>query len=267
MKSLALLTSTVAALGAGVAAAETRISYATGLDYSSGKYGESESTEVASIPLAIRITNGGWSVRASTSYMRVSGPADIADLENGGSDSSGSSGGGGSSAAPRTGIEQGFGDTTLSLSRTFERLGGSGLYVEASGRVRLPTGDDSKGLGVGVTDFALAAEVGVNERAGGASLQLTRRFLGERDGAERNDGWQLNSSAWLRAGQRTQIGAFGSWREATATLGDDPAQAGAFVSHRLTSQVRLALNASVGLSEASPDYSGGLRLTWRPDAN
>ena len=63
---------------------------------------------------------------------------------------------------------------------------------------------------------------------------------------------------------RSQLGAFGSWREATSDGREDPAQVGGYVSYRISPQVRVAINAAAGMSDASADYSTGVRLTWKP---
>lgn len=252
----ALAASVAVITGAGAAHADTTWSVATGLDFSSGDYGGAEDTEVTSIPLTLRVVNGNWVFRASTSYLSVTGPADVADADDGG--------GGGGGVTTRIGTERGMGDTNLSVAHTWRDLGGSDAYFETTARVRLPTGDEDKGLGVGATDYGLAGEIGVSGSGGGASLGLTRRFLGDRTGVDRQDGWQVNASAWLRPQPRTTLGVFGYWREASIDGRDDPAQAGVFASHRITPEVRLSANLAGGLSDASADYTAGFRLTWRP---
>ncbi|GAM97873.1 hypothetical protein U91I_01502 [alpha proteobacterium U9-1i] len=258
-----LLASAAVAMSVGVAHAETTYSVASGIDFSSGDYGGATDTEVVSLPLVVRVTNGKWAFRASTSYLQIDGPADVADVDAGAGDGTG--GAGGSSGTPiRSGTERGIGDTNLSVSRTFRRVGGTDAYFETTARVRLPTGDEDAGLGVGATDYQLAGEVGVNKRGGGGSIELARRFLGDRAGVQREDGWQLSANTWMRTGEHTQLGAFGSWREAAIVGRDDPAQVGVFVTQQLTSNVRVSVNASGGLSDGSPDYATGIRFTWRP---
>jgi hypothetical protein len=254
-----LFASVAVAMSVGVANAETNYSVASGVDYSSGDYGGDADTEVISVPLVFRVTNGKWAFRAATSYLQIEGPADVADL-----DGDGAGDGAGAGAPVRTSADRGLGDTNLSVSRTFRNIAGSGAYFEATARVRLPTGDEDAGLGVGTTDYQLAGEVGVNKRNAGGSVELARRFLGDRTGVERQDGWQVSANTWIRTGEHTQLGAFGSWREAAISGRDDPAQAGVFVSQQLTENVRMSLNVSGGLSDASPDYATSLRFTWRP---
>lgn len=238
----------------GVARAETALSFATGVEYSSGEYGGEETTEVVAVPFAVRLTVDEWTFRASSSYLSVTGPADISeDGESGGS------------AVVRNGSERGFGDTTLSLERAFRQIGGSDAYAAITARVRLPSGDDDKGLGTGAIDYALLTEVGISNHLGGAYISAGYRFLGERDdGPERQDGMLAGVAAWLPVGNRMRVGAFGNWRQASVDGNDDPATAGAYVSYRVAERLRVTLTATGGLSNASPDYIAGVRFNWLP---
>ncbi len=238
----------------GIASAETQFTISTGLDYSSGDYGGEEDTEVIAVPLSARLSVGDWAFRVSSAYLKVDGPANIADNDGDG---------GSSGVIMRDGEERGFGDTTVSVERSFREIGGSDVYVELAARVRLPTGDDTKGLGVGATDYIAASEIGVSSRNGGAYVSFGYRFLGDNDVDERQDGAQAGVGGWLPAGDRTRVGAFASWRRASIDGNEDPASAGVYVSHRLTDRVRVSLTASGGLSDASADYSSGVRLSWR----
>lgn len=247
---------------AETASAETRVSFSSGMDYSSGDYGQTTDTEVVSVPFSARISNRKWSLRASLAYVSITGPADVVDTTDGG-DAGGGSGSGGT--VTRMGTETGLGDTSLTLTRSFSNLGGSHAYLDLSGRVRLPTGDDNKGLGVGTTDYRLNAELGTSGRPGGGYVALGRRFLGDRAGSDRQDGWQATIGGWLRAGDKTRVGGFYFWRDSSFSGGTDPSELGGYVSYRLTDDLRVSLSASGGLSEASPDFSTGLRFTWRSD--
>ncbi len=243
---------------AGTAQAEVRLSFSTGVDYSSGEYGGEDTTEVISVPFGVRLSVDDWTFRASSSYLHVTGPADISeDSETGGS----------SGVVVRDGAERGIGDTTVSVDKAFRRIGGSNAYVQVSARARLPTGDEERGLGVGVVDYSLVTEAGISSDAGGVYVSTGYRFLGQRDdGTQREDGMQAGIGAWLPAGNRARVGAFGSWREASVEGNDDPANAGAYVSYRMSERLRVTFTASGGLSDASPDYTAGIRFNWLPGA-
>ncbi len=240
------------------AQAETRLSFSTGVDYSSGKYGAEEETEVIAVPFGVRLTVDDWTIRASTAYLHVDGPADVSEDGETGD---------GTGAITRVGADKGLGDTHLSVERAFRRIGGSSAYAEVSARARLPTGDEERGLGVGTVDYALVAEVGVATNAGGVYVSAGHRWLGQRDeGPERQDGAQASVGAWVPVGGRTRVGAFANWREASVEGNDEPANAGAYVSYRMSERLRVTLTASGGLSDASPDAMIGIRFNWLPGA-
>lgn len=239
---------------AGTAQAEVRLSFTTGVDYSSGEYGGEETTEVISVPFGVRLSVDDWTFRASSSYLEVTGPADISE-----------DGETGSAAIARAGSERGIGDTNISVEKSFRRIGGSSAYVDVSARARLPSGDETRGLGVGAVDYAVVTEVGISGEGGGAYVSAGYRFLGQRDeGPRRQDGMQAGMGFWLPAGNRARIGAFGNWREASVEGNDDPATAGAYVSYRMSERLRVTFTGSGGLSDASPDYVAGVRFNWLP---
>lgn len=243
---------------AGTAQAEVRLSFSTGVDYSSGEYGGEETTEVISAPFGVRLTVDDWTFRASSSYLHITGPADVS--EDGETSE-------GSGVVVREGTEKGLGDTTVSIERAFRRIGGTNAYVEVSARARLPTGDEERGLGVGAVDYGLVSEVGFSSSDGGVYVSAGYRFLGQRDdGPERQDGMQAGIGAWLPVGNRVRVGAFGNWREASVDGHDDPATAGAYVSFRMTERLRVTFTGSGGLSDSSPDYMAGVRFNWLPGA-
>lgn len=263
--SVAGLLTAFGAFAGSTANADTRVSFASGVDYSSGDYGQAVDTEVISIPLAARVVTDRWSFRASIPYLSIKGPADVAAIADGGGDGGADPGGAGSIA--RTGTEEGFGDLSLQVTRSFRRIGGedSGVYFDVSGRVRLPTGDENRGLGVGVTDYSLLGELGNSGESGGVYVNGGWRFLGDRTGVERVDGAQAGAGAWFNVNEGARIGVSTFWREASFLSNDDTASASVFWSQRLSDNLRLSINAGAGLSKTSADYTGGVRLTWRSD--
>jgi hypothetical protein len=238
---------------AQTATAEARLTLSSGVSYYSGDYGRAVDTNVTSVPFSARLNSGPWTFRGSVSYREIDGPADVADDDAGGD----------AGAVTRTSTVRGIGDTFLSGSYTFRDLGGVDLYLELGGRVRLPTGDDDKGLGVGTTDWTALSEFGVSTRKGGAYVEVGRRFLGDIAGSDRQDGWQSTLGAWVRPGSKTTLGGSLYWREATFDGNDDPMDLGVYVSQRVSENWRIALSAGAGLSDASADSRVGLRFSWR----
>lgn len=270
--------------------------FATGAEYSRGSYGELTSTEAVVVPLSFKLSVGHFSLRASVPYMGVRGPADISPVieDSGGSDSSGSgsnsgsgssgtsgSSGSGSSGSNTSGDDtpddstddstvfpanrdvHGFGDATVSASWSFVDLWKTRLYLDLTGRMRIPTGDTARGLGTGTTDYAAIAELGWDGNGGGVYISGGRRLLESSDVVERQDGWQASAGYWRNIGRRSVFGMQGNWRTAAIAGGVDPRSIDAYLTRSLSTGWKLEVSGSAGLSQSAPDYVAGLRFIWR----
>lgn len=269
-------------------AADTRVQASSGVQYSDGKYGDTTNTSAIVVPFSVRATFGSWSIRASVPYVSVDGPADVSEIIDdssgrgsssgsgssgsgsgsgsgtSGSDSSGSGSGGGDDNVAAAGRSvSGIGDASIALTYSLETLGDSPAYIDFTGRVRLPTGDENEGLGVGTTDYVALTELGWDGEPGGVFVSAGRRFLGDVASFERVDGWQAAAGGWLNISDWAVIGAYYDWRNSSVRGGEDPGSVEAYVSWRLNDAWKIELNGGVGLSDASADYSGGLTLFWR----
>src|SRR3954471_11221414 len=49
----------------------------TGLDYTTGKYGASEKTEILYVPFYARYETGPWIFRLTVPYIRITGPGNV----------------------------------------------------------------------------------------------------------------------------------------------------------------------------------------------
>ena len=281
--------------------ADTRVQASSGLQYSDGKYGDTTSTSALVVPFSVRATFGAWSIRASVPYVMVDGPADVSEIiddsggrgSSSGSGSSGSGSGSGSGTSGRDGSgsgsgrggsdddddddvppsvvtgdrsESGIGDASIALTYSLDAIGDSPAYVDFTGRVRLPTGSEEDGLGVGATDYIALSEVGWDGDAGGAFVSAGRRFLGSVDDFERVDGWQASLGGWINISNAAVAGVYYDWRDSSVRDGEDPSSVEAYVSWRLNDAWKIEVNGGVGLSDASADYTAGLTVIWRTNA-
>ena len=265
----------------------------SGLQYSDGEYGETTSTSALVVPFSVRATFGAWSIRASVPYVMVDGPADVSEIiddssgrgTSSGSGSSGSGSGSGTSGRDGSGSgsggsgggddddpvdlvtadrsESGIGDASIALTYSLDSIGDSPAYVDFTGRVRLPTGSEADGLGIGATDYVALSEIGWDGEAGGAFVSAGRRFLGAVDDIERVDGWQASVGGWINVSDSAVVGAYYDWRNSSVRDGEDPSSVEAYVSWRLNDAWKVEVNGGVGLSDASADYTAGLTLIWR----
>lgn len=273
-----------------------QLQLSTGVEYSRGDYGELTSTDALVVPFSARVSIGSFSLRASVPWLAVRGPADIAPVvdddggdrgsnsgsghggggssgSGSGSGGSGSGSGGGNGSGGGEGSDdddfaddrevRGLGDVTLSAAWSFKDIGGSRLYVDVTGRVRLPTGDEARGLGRGTTDYATLMETGWDGRRGGVFVLGGRQYLESTATVARRDVWQGSAGGWVNVGKASIVGVQGNWREAATVAGVEPRSVDVFVNLGLSAGWRVDLSGSAGLSKASPDYAVGLGVTWR----
>lgn len=244
------------------ARADTNLRFATGVDYSTGSYGSPQSTDVVVVPVVAKLYTGNWTFRASTSWLSVDGPADIGTIdEDGGGVDPGTVGAPGNNRKARSGL----GDSYVAAKYSFNKLGGGPAYLDLQGKVRLPTGDEDKGLGVGATDYMVDAEIGADWRTKGVYFDLGRRFLGDTSTLVRQNGWSYSTGAWAKFDRNTELGLWYYTRDPSVAGFGRPREVGAYVSRRVGSGWRVEVSLYEGLSEASPDFGSALTLTWRPD--
>jgi hypothetical protein len=90
-----------------------------------------------------------------------------------------------------------------------------------------------------------------------------RRFLEDNGAVSREDGWQAGAGLWLNPNDTVEFGAGVDWREASFAGGEDPSEVTGYLTVRVAPMWRVGVNASAGLSDASPEFGAGLTLTWR----
>src|SRR5437867_189613 len=63
--------------GAVVTAPAEQWTLSTGFDYTTGKYGQSSSTNIFTIPVIARYAYDRWTFKLTIPWTRISGPADV----------------------------------------------------------------------------------------------------------------------------------------------------------------------------------------------
>lgn len=275
-----------------IANAETKVQLSTGADYSSGDFGGTTKTSVLLAPIGAKLTTGNWSFRVSAPYVSISGPSNVSIViedsgggfnsgsetesgrdSSGSSSSSGSSGsddgssssGGGTTTTTivRDRTVSGIGDTSLSATYSFNSIAESPVYLDITGRVRLPTGDEMKGTGTGATDYIAQTELGFDGNAGGMYVMGGRRFLGSTKFVQRISGWQAGAGTWVNMGNTAVLGTYYDWREASTLSAANPSEVGAYLTLKLTHTWKMELNVGKALHRTGADYSAGVMFTWR----
>ena len=158
--------------------------------------------------------------------------------------------------------ESGVGDIWLGATYRSAPLGPD-LDVAFTGRVKLGTADEDKGLGSGETDYY--AQFDFSRTIGATTPYLTvgYRWLGANAVYPLRDGAYLSAGFVRQLAGPTQAGLAVDWRARVVTGGDNACELTAFATHHLDERWSLQGYVLTGLTEASPDFGLGTSVNYR----
>lgn len=265
-------------------------SASVGGDYSSGKYGSNQSTNVFYVPLIATYETGAFTYSVTVPWIRVTGNGSIVPGGLGGSgggssgavgtfgcagdnrsgaskpDDSGPCAGVTTSATTTSGnrtTESGLGDIVASAGYNLINSDATGFVVDLTGRVKFATASESKGLGSGKTDFAVQANVEKNFDGGAyISAGLGYKWLGEPSGISYDNVTYGSLGAGYKLSKATLTGVSYDWATAAVDGAVRPQEVSVYASHFINDNYKLSGVIYAGLSNASPDVGGGVTLGY-----
>ena len=245
-------------LASGAAAQDSLQDYvwttkvSTALDYSSGKYGSANPTEIAFVPLTAQTSRGPLTFKGSTAWMSLSGPALILDgTESGGA-----------------GVDRkvnGIGDINLSATYTLEQFYDRGLYIDLTARVKAPAASFAKGLGTGKTD--VAAQLDVSGSVGDVLPFLTAgyKFNGSPATLALRNVFYGSLGLQYLWNQKVAVGVAYDYRQSSIKSSSDPQEGSLYLNVKLNDRLSMNVYGVAGFSSNSPTAGGGIVFTYRPD--
>jgi len=242
----------IAALFAPALAGAEGLTLATGFDYTSGKYGGSETTDMLYVPLIGKYDMGRWAFKATVPYVRVTGPGNVVGA------------GGeritlpGGSAGRRT--ESGLGDIVLSAFYSVLSERSAPVGLDLGGKAKLGTADETRGLGTGRNDYSLQADL--FRPAGALTLfgSLGHRWYGDPPGVALRNVFYGSVGAAYRVSSIASAGLAYDYRPAITDGGGKVSELTAFATRRLGERWKIQPYLVLGFGRASPDWGGGLQV-------
>ena len=236
-----------AALGEG-------LTLGTGVDYSSGEYGDTQETEVWYVPVTGKYETGLWTFRLVVPLLRITGPGNVIGAGDGQVTIPGAS------TTVRT--ESGLGDIVGSAFYNLIDERDSAFGLDLGAKVKLGTGDSDKGLGTGENDYSVQVDVfkpiGVIDAFG----SLGYRMYGDPPGVELHNVVYGSVGGSYRMSSETSVGMAYDFRPSITPTGSRVSEVTAFVSKRLSRELKLQAYALTGFSDASPDFGIGVMVNY-----
>ena len=223
------------------AQAEDYVQINTGVDYSSGDYGDTVDTDFLAVPVGIKYQGDKWYVKASTAYLDVEGPSGVIPGDGGVSNPGGA-------VTSRSGI----GDTWIAAGYS---LGiGDSTWFDAVGKVKLPTASEAKALGTGTTDFVAQGEFLHSLGNVSVSAYGGRRFNGSSDVFDLRDVWLGGAGVYVNA-DRVMLGLDYDFRQGSTGTSPDISELTGSLTYKLSDSLRLQGYGYTGLAEVLKQQS------------
>jgi hypothetical protein len=223
----------------------------TGVDYSSGKYGQSEKTNITYIPLTGKYEIGRWSLKATLPWLLIDGPGGVSGdnrvITN-------------NNVGTKRTTESGQGDIVASATFSALELNTQKFYLDLNAKVKLPTASESRGLGTGETDYALSTDIYKTFNRFTALATLGYRFLGDPAGVNLNDVWYGTIGGVYKINGLNSVGVTADFREPTTSTGTKLREYTLFYSHKFNDTYKLQTYLVHGDTTSSVDFGGGAML-------
>jgi opacity protein-like surface antigen len=229
----------------------------SGFDFSSGDYGETVSTDILYIPLTVKYETGPWTLRGTTSYVHVRGPANVIGT---GDNTAFIGNAGAVGSFSRSGV----GDLLLGVTYSLESFWKRSLYVDLTAKVKLPTASARKALGTGKTDFILQADIAKALGRFTPFGTIAYRFIGRPSAYRLHNAWNASAGLQYRLARGFDIGASYDYRQSALPGGVDPKEVFTYVAFGLGKEWSLDVYGVAGLSSGSADAAGGIQISFRP---
>ncbi len=233
------------------------VSLSSGIDYSSGKYGDRQSTDILVGLTSLAVTAGDFQFFASVPYLTITGPAYVVI----------GSGGvpvlirpkAGASSADRSG----WGDLNLSATYTVpsEYLGD--FDVAISGRTKIATANSAKGLSTGATDFAISLDVSRQFDIWSPFVTFGYRVPGNPAFYAFNDAPSFSVGTSVQLDDNlVAIVSYDFDGSISSTLADAQQLFGS-ISWLFNDRWTFTAYAGIGLSSGAPGVGTGLLINWK----
>jgi hypothetical protein len=260
MKNTALVTGLMIALAsAGIpvanAESEGRFSVETGMAYTSGQYGGTQSTTMTYVPVTGKYRGETWTVKMTVPYLQITGPASAINLLNGVSLT-----GTAADAAPVT--RSGLGDVLVGATRNVYNGGESGLVLNMTGKVKFATASSGNGLGTGKNDYAVQSELFRVMDSVTAFGMLGYRVYGSPEGYSLRNVFYGSLGGSYKFGQEMQVGAMLNMGQKATSTGSSRMESILFVNRKIDKTWKAQGYVLKGFTNSVPDWGAGVTVAY-----
>ena len=225
-----------------------------------GTIGGTESIDEWYFPITGKYIAGRYVVRLTIPYLRLTAPSGTT-LVSGGQAGEVIT----TDSGSRT-TEAGLGDIIAGLTYQdlFNTELSSDIALDLTGKIKFGTADENKGLGTGENDYTIQADLFKFYHRFTPYGTLGYKFRGDPSGIDLDNVWFGIIGGRYDISPNLGGGLDYYYREASFPGASEQQELTAHFSYRLTRNQRLQVYGFRGFSDGSPDWGGGVMITFRP---
>jgi hypothetical protein len=227
-------------------------SVASGFDYSSGKYGSADTTDILTIPVVGFYNSGLWMFKLTVPYVRITGVGGV--LSDGRRVKSTTA-----TANARSTTHSGLGDVIAAASYNLYSGSDDGLRVDLTGKIKFGTADTT--LGTGKNDYAAQADVYQSFDGFTAMGALGYEVLGSPAGVDMNNVVYGVLGGYYQMSGQTGGGLEMKVAQKPSAIGAEQRELTAYAIHRIDENLKIRGYVLKGFADGSPDSGFGVLLT------
>ena len=134
------------------------------------------------------------------------------------------------------------------------------FYLDVVGKVKIPTADETKGLGTGEFDYTLQLDLFKPIGKISPMATIAYKIKGDPDTFDLNNVFYLSAGADYKLNDIVNFGATLDFQEASSDSSDDAFEIFSYLGYRFSEEVLLTLYGYAGFTDGSPDAGGGVQV-------
>jgi hypothetical protein len=241
----------------GQSAAPARFTFRMGAGYDQGTFGATETSRAYYAPFSLKYTARRFDIGVSSAFARIDTAGGIRLIDGVPTQTDSSSG-------PLQ--ENGIADTTI-RSRFFvvvdEGRGTAKPSITPFFKVKIPTADESRGMGTGKVDYGVGVEI--DKEVGPIFLfgDVAYTVMGKIPGLNFRNRPAASFGVGKQVSDTVTVSSMVDWRRSIIAGNTNPTELVGMLSYKASSRVTVTPNAFVGLTQGSPDFGAGLQLSFK----
>ena len=225
----------------------------SGVDYSSGKYGTNQRTDITSVPVIGKYEIDRLTLKLTVPYVTITGPGNVSPGIGKFKDSK---------IVTKRSTESGLGDIVAGATYNLYEGSASAPAIDITEKIKFGTADENKGLGTGKTDYSTQVDLYQAYGDFTALAGLGYRVYGDTNAAPLKNVFYGSLGGTYKVAPSSSVGVVYDYRPAITSNGSAMSEATAFINYKLTPNWKAQGYLVKGFADGSPDYGIGALVSY-----